>query len=133
MNISKINNGYVALISVLIIGSVGTAIAVSLILLGLGSSRTSFSLEQSNQTKALVNACVEEALQKIKDSTPFSGTGNLSLGQGSCTYTVTKLSGQNREIISSGAVGTIVRKAKITIDKINPDINIISWQEVEDF
>lgn len=133
MNISKTNNGYVALISVLIIGSVGTAIAVSLILLGLGSSKTSFSLEQSNQTKALVNACAEEALQKIKDSTPFSGTGNLSLGQGSCTYTVTKLSGQNREIISSGTVGTIVRKVKITIDKINPDINIISWQEVADF
>lgn len=127
------NEGFVALISVILIGAVGTAIAVSVILLSLGSSRTSFALEQSNQTKALVNACAEEALQQISDSTPFTGTGNLTLGQGSCSYTVTSQSGQNRTIIATGTVGTIVRKVKITIDKINPDINITSWQEVADF
>ena len=89
-------------------------------------------MEQSNQAKALANACAEEALQQIRDSTPFTGTGNLTLGQGSCNYTVTSGGGQNRTIASTGTVGSIVRKVKTTIDKINPGINITSWQEVAD-
>ena len=124
--------GFVTLISVLVVGAVGVAITLSIILLGLGSSRTSFAVEQSNQARALANACAEEALQQIRDSTPFTGTGNLSLGQGTCTYTVTSQGGQNRTITSSGTVGTILRKVKIIIDKITPNINVTSWQEVAD-
>lgn len=129
----KLQAGYVALITVLVTGAVGVAIAVSLLLLGLGSSRTSFALEQSNQAKALANACAEEALQQIHDSTPFEGSANITLGQGNCSYTVTKQTGQNRTITASGTVGSIVRKVKIIIDKITPNINIVSWQEVADF
>ncbi len=125
--------GFIALITVLVIGAVGVAITVSLLLLGLGSSRTSFSLEQSNQAKALANACAEEALQQIRDSIPFEGSGGLTSGQGSCSYTVTKLTGQNRTITASGTVGTIIRKVSIALDKIVPDINITSWQEVTDY
>lgn len=125
--------GYIALITVLVTGAIGAAIAVSLLLLGLGSSRTSFSLEQSNQAKALANACAEEALQQIRDSVPFEGTGSLTLGQGTCSYTVTKLTGQNRTIIATGTVGIVVRKVSIALDQITPSINITSWQEVADF
>ncbi len=125
--------GYIALITVLITAAIGLAIVVSLLLSGLGSSRTGISLEKSNQAKALANACAEEALQQIRDSVPFTGTGGLTLGQGSCSYTVTSSGGQNRTITSSGTVGTIIRRVKITIDKITPDINITFWQEVADF
>ena len=126
-------NGFITLTSVLVVGAVGVAIATSLILLGLGSSRTSFAVEQSNQAKGLANACAEEALQQIRDSTPFTGSGNLTLGQGICTYTVTNQGGQNRTITSSGTVGSIIRKVKIIIDKINPTIQVVSLQEGPDF
>ena len=126
------HKGFITLISVLVVGAVGVAIATSLILLGLGSSRTSFAIEQSNQAKGIANACAEEALQQIRDSTPFTGSGNLTLGQGICAYTVTNQGGQNRTITSSGTVGAIIRKVKIIIDKINPTIQVISWQEVAD-
>lgn len=125
--------GFIALISVLVVSTIGTAIAVSLLLLGIGSSRTSFALMQSYQAKALADACAEEALEKIRDSTPFTGTGSLTLGQGACSYTVTSSGGQSRTATSSGTVGTIIRKVKITIDKITPLINVTSWQEVADF
>ena len=125
--------GYVALVTVLVTGAVAGAIIVSLLQLGLSSGRTSLTLEQSNQAKALANACAEEALQQIRDSIPFSGSGSLTLGQGSCSYTVTKLAGQIRTITASGTVGTMVRKISIAIDKITPSINLTSWQEVADF
>lgn len=127
------NRGYVTLISVLIIGAIGVAIATSLLLLGLTSSRTSFAWQQSSQARGLADACMEEALQQINDSIPFSGTGNLTLGQGICTYTVTRTGGQNRTITASGTVGTIIRKVKVFVTKITPDITVSSWQEVANF
>lgn len=126
-------DGYITLISILVVGAIGVAITVSLILLGLGSSRTSFTVEQSAQAKALANACAEEALQQIRDSTPFTGSGNLTLGQGTCNYTVTSQGGQNRTITSSGTVGTIIRKVNVIINTINPTIAVTSWQEVADY
>lgn len=129
----NMNKGFITLISVLIVGAIGTAIAVSLILLGLSSSRTSFAIEQSNQAKALANSCAEEALQQIRDSTPYTGSGNLSFGQGTCSYTVTSQGGQNRTITASGTVGTIVRKVQVVINTITPLIGVVSWQELPDF
>ena len=116
--INKSSHGFITLISVLVVGAVGVAITLSMILLELGSSRTSFALEQSNQAKALANACAEEAMQQIRDSTPFTGTGNLTLGQGTCSYTVTNTGGQNRTITASG------------INQINPAMAVTSWQEM---
>lgn len=126
------NGGFVTLVSVLAIGAVGVAIAVSSLLLGVGNSRTSFAYEQSNQAKALAGACAEEALQQIRGSTPFTGSGSLSLGQGACSYTVTSQGGQDRTITASGEVGTIVRKVEVVIDSITPTIQVVSWQEVAD-
>jgi len=125
--------GYITLLSVLVLGAVGIAIAISLVLLGVGASRTSFANEQALQARALANACAEEGLEQIRDNTSFSGTNSLSLGQGSCTYTVTNLGGSDRTIESSGTVGQVVRKVEIAIDAINPQINVTSWQEVADF
>ena len=122
--------GYITLISVLIVGAVGTAATLSIILLGLGSARTSFVVEQSNQAKGLANACAEEALQQIRDSTPFVGSGNLAFGQGTCAYTVTSQGGTNRTIDTTGTVGSITRKVEVLITAINPSIVVSSWQEI---
>lgn len=127
------SDGYITLISVLVVGAVGVAITLSIILLGLGSSRTSFAVEQSNQARALANACAEEALQQIRSLTPFTGSGNLTLGQGTCAYTVTSQGAENRTITASGTVGTITRKVKIIISNINPVVTVTTWQEVADF
>ena len=125
--------GYVALLAVLVVGAVGIAVVLSVILLGVGSSRTSFAVELSDQAKGLANACVEEALQQIRDSTPFTGAGSLTFGQGTCNYTVTAGAGENRTIDGSGTVDNVVRKAKVTVTAINPLITIGSWQEIADF
>lgn len=124
-------SGYITLLGVLVVGVVGISLSVSILLLGLGSSRTGFAVEQSYQVKALASACIEEALQRINDSTPFAGSNTLTIGQGTCTYTVTSQGGQNRTIAVSAVVGTMVRKVKIILDNINPAIRIVSWQEVD--
>lgn len=130
---NSLRGGYITLISVLIVGAVGLSIATSLLLLGLNSSRTSFVNEQSAKARSLSNACVEKALQEIRNSVSYSGGDNFLYSTGSCSYFVTNTGGENREIIASGFVGTISRKTKIEINKINPQIEITTWVEVSDF
>jgi len=130
---SATNKGYMTLLTVIIASAIATSITIFILTTGTNSSRSAFVIEQSTQAQALANACAEDALQEISDSTPFEGSGALSLGQGACSYTVTKLTGQNRTIDATGTIGSIVRKVQISIDNINPSINITSWQEVADF
>ena len=129
----KGRNGYITLMIMLVISTVGMAISVSLLLLGLNSSRISFSIEQSGIARALADTCADEALFQIELSPDFSGTGMLSTSQGSCVYEVTKLTGENRIIESSSSVSSVVRKVKIIVDAITPRTSITSWQEVPDF
>lgn len=126
-------SGYIALISVLVVGAVGMSITVSLLLLGVQSTNTTLVTQQHTYAKALADACAEEALQEIRDSTSFTGSGNITLGQGTCSYTVTDQGGQNRTVTASGEVGAITRKVEVIIDSINPTIEIVSWEEAADF
>ena len=127
------HKGFITLVTVLVVGVVGLSIATSVILLGVGISKTGIAIQQSHQARALAVACGEEALQQIRNSTDFSGSGNLSLGQGSCSYTVAVGSGEARTITATGTVSTVVRKVNIIISQINPTITVSSWQEVGDF
>jgi hypothetical protein len=127
------DKGFTILLSVLIISALAVTIAVSLITLSADTSHTNFIQEQSYMAKALATACAEEALEKIQESTSFVGTGSLTLQNTTCAYTVTNIGGQNRAITAYATIGSLIQKIAISLDKINPDIHIVSWQDVADF
>ena len=56
-------NGYVFLISVLVIGAIAATTAISLILLGLASEQSGLSVIQSSQAYELAQACAERAFR----------------------------------------------------------------------
>lgn len=122
-------SGFITLISVLILGAVGVAVMSSLILLGLGSSRTSFATEQSLQARGLADACGELGLDTIRGNTSYVGTTNAVFGNGTCSFTVTNTGGTTRSVVSTGTVGTIVRHATIVVATVSP-VTLTSWQEV---
>lgn len=127
------NQGFVTLLTVLIVSAVGVAISSSLLLLGIGNARAGLAVQQSKQAATLADACAEEALQQMRFSTAYSGTASLTLGAGTCSYTVTVLTGENRDVQATGTVGTIVRKVEVTISALTPKTVISSWQEVAHF
>lgn len=132
-NMRKTEKGFVTLLFVLVVFAVGISVSSSLLLMGVASSRNSFALNQSNQAKALADACAERGLETVRDDNSYTGTINLDLGQGSCSYTISNTGGSNRTIIAMGTVSTIVRKVRVIINQIAPQINVSSWQEVADF
>jgi type II secretory pathway component PulK len=122
--------GYIALIAVLIIGAACIATSVALLTSGTDSQRGALALQQSMQARQLAQGCAEEALQQIQSSTSFTGTNSLTLGQGTCTYTVTNTGTSTRTIDTSGTVGGVVRKVKVYATIGGSSISITSWQEV---
>ncbi len=154
--------GFITLLSVLLIGTIGTALAVSLMLQGIDTGRVVEAHQQSKVAGSLADACVERALKRIRDSVPTSlppaptgcgtscpppvsapvylesmvYTGNiaLTLGQGSCIATVTSEGSGGRRVQATGTVGPIVRKVEVIITtSINQIVAITSWEEVADF
>jgi Flp pilus assembly protein TadG len=127
-----VKKGYITLMSVLVVGAIGVAVATSLLLLGTSISRTSFAQEQSNNARFLANTCADEALGTIRRNTSFSGYGTITIGTDSCSYNVVNTGGNNRTVTASSTVSTNVRKVKVLVDSVSP-VLITSWQEVPDF
>lgn len=127
----RINDGgYVALLTVLVVGAATTVMALALLTIGADSQRSGLVTQQSAQARQLANACAEEALQQINDAVGYTGTGNLTLGAGSCTYTVTNTGSTTRTISASGTVNTVVRKLAVYATISASSISVTSWQDV---
>lgn len=123
--------GFVAIIAVLVISAIGISIGLSLILIGINSTRTSLSQIQSAQARGLANACMEEALQKLRESIYYSGNEAQTLTSGSCQIqTITGSGNTNRTITTSSTVGSDTRKVQVVVSTVNPAIAISSWQEI---
>lgn len=130
MQCINLRDGYIALLSMLIAGAVGSVIAVSVLFFGLDSMRSSFDFQASSSAWAFANACAEEGLQQIRTSASFTGTGSITFTRGSCSYTVANTGGSTRSISALATVSSTTRRSFISITKITPRIVISSWQEV---
>ncbi|KPJ55095.1 hypothetical protein AMJ47_01045 [Parcubacteria bacterium DG_72] len=126
-------NGYIALMSVLVILAVILAAAIGASFLSISEAGMGLGKDQSSSAYYLASACAEEALQQINGSLDFQGSGAVSFSNGDCSYEVIVGSGQDRTIRASGIVADVVRKIIISVDQVVPIINIASWQEVADF
>ncbi|HSX33341.1 MAG TPA: hypothetical protein VLF91_03330 [Candidatus Saccharimonadales bacterium] len=123
-------SGYVALLTVLIVGAAALAIGISTLAIGSDSQISTLVELQSKAARNLSAACAEEALQVVHDNIAYAGTGNLSMGLGSCSYTVTVNTGTTRTITTTGTVDNVVRKNQVGVTIGSSSISVTSWQEV---
>jgi hypothetical protein len=131
--IKESRKGYVALLSVLVIGAIGVVSMLSVLLSGVNASKTDLALQQAGSAKVLASSCGEEALQSILETGTTSSSGGLTISPGTCTYVITSQNGQNITVNATGQVGTITSKVKIVIATTTPAILLSSWKEVGDF
>jgi hypothetical protein len=125
------NKGFITLISVLAISVIGGTIALGLILLGVNSTRSSLVYIQSAQARSLANACMEEALMRLRESIYYTGNETLSLTSGNCQIrTISGNGNTNRTITTTATVSNALRKVQVVVGTVNPTIAISSWQEV---
>lgn len=134
MKVFRKKNAFISLISVLVISIAGTAIALTLLWLSTGSTKSRIAITGSSQAGELANLCAEVALNNLKRNINYSGNETISVTEGSCQILSVLGSGNNnRTIQTSGTVGTYIRKVEVQIQEVSPQIQLTSWQEVADF
>jgi hypothetical protein len=137
MMLKKSSEGYIVLITVLILGTVVSTIAVYLLLSGAGSSITSVAVDASVEAKAASTGCAELALSAIQSNptitTPSNGSSTLNTTyQETCTYAISG-STPNYTILAVGKVDSSTKNythnETVTTSQTAPTITISSWKD----
>ena len=123
------NRGFAALGGVLIFGGFAVVMTSAMVFSGMRSMQVSLILRQAYEARTIARACAETALRAIHDSTGYVGSGSVTLGTGTCTYTVASGGAAVRTLDISASVGRIVQSLTITTDQLSPIIHVSSWRE----
>jgi nitrate/TMAO reductase-like tetraheme cytochrome c subunit len=124
------NKGFIALITVLIIFAIVLLVGLSISLLSINEAQMGLKKSQSSQAYFLANLCAENALMKLKENINYSGNETIEIEGGSCQI----LPIEGKWIIKTiSNFQNQVKKIKIIVSQVNPQMLISSWQEVADF
>ncbi|MDD4319080.1 MAG: hypothetical protein PHW10_02020 [Candidatus Peribacteraceae bacterium] len=124
-------HGYVFLLSVLAVGTIASATAASLLLLGGAVERTTFAIEQSLQAYENAGTCVERALVSLRADLAYPGGETLTLARGTCDLRETGGAGSGpRTVCAAGRSGKAVRHLEVRLETIYPRVTVVSWREV---
>jgi len=134
----KNSAGFIALISVLIVGAIVLVISIGLSLRSVGETNVSLGEQESGRALALANLCAEQALMKLESVLNYAGGESVTVGSDTCDILTIGGSGnQDRTVkiqaTSTTANGTYVRKVKVEVSQISPVMQISSWEGVADF
>ena len=131
-------DGYVVLITVLILGAVVSVVAGLLLLTGQNASISSESVASNSGAKAAAIGCAQLALAAISANnslaTPatLNQTVNATTGQ-TCSYTITGAA-PNFTIAATGTVTqgakTYVHRLSLTTNQVTPQLTVSGWQDV---
>lgn len=119
----------------LIIGGAALGLTVSLLSFGLLSTKNTANFQEAVQVRFLADACLEEALQRIRATTGFLGSGTLTVGGGTCLYQVVPGAGggERRTITVLASRGLMTRRVRAEVRAINPRIIVTTWAERASF
>lgn len=126
------NEGYVLLVSVLIIGLIATAAVTSTLLWSTDGARTGAVSKHAAQAYAASLGCATQAFSLLSSSSAFTGSESLSIGTGECTLTVADDAQAEKVVHISSTNSGVTRRSVVTISALNP-LTIDSWKDVPDF
>lgn len=125
----KDQKGLVVLIAVLIISAVILAIGVSLTLAGIDEISMVDYQDHSQETLAIADGCLEEALLSLNRDNDYSGA-SLNLGNGSCIIEVSG-EGESRTILVMATLNNYTRRLEAEVS-LSPEFMLISREELTD-
>ena len=116
--------GYIALIALLIVAAAGIAIGLSVSLAGLDQIQASYGASQAVRARGLASACLEDGLERLRqDWADYSG--GLSIGADSCILTAT-VSGNSATVTATGTVDIYNHRIQVVVAD---DLTVTAWLE----
>jgi hypothetical protein len=121
-------DGYIALISFLVVSAVALAIGIGLGILGVSEAQMGLAEKRGYSSLALTEGCAADALLSAYRDGDYSG-GSLSSPEGSCTIAVVK-TGDDWTMTIAGTVAGHTKKVVVKINRGN-EIVVTGWKELE--
>ena len=122
--------GFIALTTILIILAVSLIVGLSIALLSINEAMMGLKKTQSSQAYYLANLCAEQALMGLKEDINYPGNETIEIEGGSCQ--ILPIEG-NWTIKTFANFQNQIKKIKMVVSQVNPQMLISSWQEVTDF
>ncbi len=119
--------GYILLFTALFVSIMCSLILVGGLYRGSTQSLSSSALVQADQARALADSCAEHALQLIRNNSSFVGSGSLTIGSNSCSYTVN--AGAPQFITTSATFGIATKNVRVNLSATSPNPVISGWFE----
>lgn len=130
---SNSQNGFIALISVIIISVVLLATTISLAQFGIANRYFILHLEQKAVSEKLADACVHIARIMVYNDpdTDFNTPQSYPIGGEECTIVSIDPSGNESIVEVTAQSGDSVTNFRVRIDNTNGDF--VSWSELASF
>lgn len=126
------DSGFIALLSLLIIGGLTLVIAVGLAFRSVDESKMSQAREFAASSRHVATACAEQALKNIKDNKNYNGGETLIFGSVSCEILPVVKNGPDRTVKTQSTVSGFTKKVLLEV-KTGATLQVLSWQDVPDF
>ncbi|MCX6744995.1 MAG: hypothetical protein NTX82_05720 [Candidatus Parcubacteria bacterium] len=124
-------NGYIALITLIIVGAVVLIGAIAVSFIALNQQNFIISHNRTLKNFYAANACANYAISQLQKNLDYAGNETLDLEGISCQVEAISGSGEkNRAIIASSQVGNQLKKIKIELDQVKPVTIIKTWGEI---
>lgn len=134
MHLSSSRDGYIFLVSVLVIGVIASATATSLLLLGWAAEQNGQLVVESSRAFEYAQTCAERAIRSLKIDTGYGGDQVIDFEWGACEVHAVGGNGNTRRTLCiEGRSGDNVRRMEIYIERLFPSTIVTSWAEVSAF
>lgn len=134
MILSRARDGYVFLVTVLMIGVIATATAASLMLLAWAAEQNGFLVSQSAQAYEYARTCAERALGKLRFDPGYAGEQTFTFAEGRCEIrSVGGYGNENRTVCVAGYTGDGVRRLQVQVVQLYPTMVVNAWSEIDSF
>src|SRR3989344_5281826 len=130
-NVSQ--NGFVALITLLVIVALVILIGVSTSLLSINDLQSAFAGKRSEEIVNILEACVEDVLLTLNETNTLPSSVTIPpsgiLPQVVCSVIMNSHVGNNWDFTVSGGVDNYAKKVQIQAVR-DTSVSITSWEEV---
>ena len=129
-------SGFVALLTVVIIGMAALTLAYGAAMLGLGELEAGYAEQRGQEAFVATDGCMEEALRHLRLDTAYSGSNfSFTGGNPTCAVSVIDLGGGQRQITGTGSVNTGSQTYNKTIQMVitigaGNRITVNLWKEI---
>lgn len=119
--------GFVALASVLVIGSALVVIGLTVILAAITEAQVGLAEKQKEAVMSLAESCVDDALLRINKNNALPSS--LTLPTGTCSVTTNSQVGSNWTFTVSASLNSYTKTIKVSATRTS-SVAVTSWLEI---